>query len=264
MEQVNASTNKFYLGYMHYDDSSQIWVIDRQFNLGANLFNGYAGACCGFQQTDEWKAILVTKQTNASGTLFTVFRLSFNPDNWLDDPVVDAWTSIENPHFTGDLTFFVFGIQRMVSLSVSPNWNAVNPYWWCLLPNGDVSIESYLNTATGLADSTHSAIGFTSTVVRIGGSIPIAVTVTARDGWGDLCTPGETVRVYLDSLTPEPTQEDGALALTYEGPFRDVNGVPLATSVNTVLDENSQAVVYYHPPRTGSLREEIVHAESPG
>lgn len=260
-QAIDASI--FYLAYYHYDDSSKIWVVDKQLSL-SGLFSGYAGTINGFQQTGEWAGIIVTREVNLDGSSYTVSRLQFNPESWLDNPVVDARASIENPSQMGSIASFTFGVHRMVSISNPVNWNSdtlSNFAWEKTIP---IYVDSYLNAATGIASSTHSTLGFQSVVARIGGAIPLAVTVTARDGWGDLCTPGETVRIYLDTLAPEPTQEDGALALTYEGPFRDTNGVPLSTSVNTVLDADSQAVVYYHPPRTGVIREEIVHAVSPG
>lgn len=84
--------------------------------------------------------------------------------------------------------------------------------------------------------------------VRAGSGSKVKITFIAKDGYGLTFPITEKVRFSIVRVGDSFDKNDGALALTENGPFRDASDNPVNVSLDASFDVTGKAECYWHAP----------------
>ena len=102
--------------------------------------------------------------------------------------------------------------------------------------------------STDIIAPAETLYSISSSQIKAGTEEPLTVVFTAKDGFGLPFQPVDYVRFSVVKYGDVFDKNDGALALSALGPFRDNQGNPINTQLDLTFDGTGTAIVYWQAP----------------
>ena len=102
--------------------------------------------------------------------------------------------------------------------------------------------------STNIIAPVETVLTISASQIKAGNLVPLTITFTARDGYGVPFQPTDPVRFSILRQGSAFDTNDGALAITSVGPFRDSIGNPINTQLDLYFDAGGSAVAYWQAP----------------
>lgn len=111
-------------------------------------------------------------------------------------------------------------------------------------------IFRFADASTGVIAQEKSMLSFSETRVKVGSGSIVRVTYRATDGYGEVLPNADFVLFTLLRVGDADDSNDGALALTALGPFRNSQGEPYNMSLEVPFNNNGEATCFWLAPET--------------
>lgn len=102
--------------------------------------------------------------------------------------------------------------------------------------------------STNIIAPSETIFTISSSQIKAGTQEPLTLSFTAKDGYGLPFQPDDYVRFSIVKYGDAYDSNDGALALTAIGPFRNSQGNPLNTQLDLTFDPSGSALAYWQAP----------------